>query len=130
VAGTAAALLASWLLNSPGGDEEGAVGDEHAGGGQRDGAQEEEVHQLALLHVGDAVGGNAARRLARDAAAAAALGEAVAACPEAQALRRLVGRGAGAAELPAAIAGVCMHAVQTNLYSDSKFQIRLNLEER
>lgn len=80
--------------DSPGGDEEGAVGDDHADGGQRDGAEEEEVHQLPLLHVGDAVGGDAARRLARDALGA------LPAHPQAKPLHWLAQRSAGPAELP------------------------------
>lgn len=83
--------------DSPGRDEEGAVGDDHADGGQRDGAQEEEVHQLPLLHVGDAVGGDAARRLARDAPLG--LG-ALPAHPQAKTLHWLAQRSAGPAELP------------------------------
>lgn len=81
--------------DSPGGDEEGAVGDDHADGGQRDSAQEEEVHQLPLLHVGDAVGGDAARRLARDAPLGA-----LPAHPQAKTLHRLAQPSAGPAELP------------------------------
>lgn len=74
-----------------GGDEEGAVGDEHAEGGERDGAQQEEVHQLPLTHVRDAVGGDAAGH-ARDVPRDALPGEA-------QAPDRLAQRRKGPAEL-------------------------------
>lgn len=50
----------SGVAPGAGRDEEGAVGDEHAEGGERDGAQQEQVHQLPLAHVRDAVGGDAA----------------------------------------------------------------------
>lgn len=97
--------------DSPGGDEEGAVGDDHADGGQRDGAQEEEVHQLPLLHVGDAVGGDAARRLARDALAALP-----AAHPQPKPLHWLAQRSAGPAQLPlqARASYICKETISCN----------------
>ena len=112
VAGRLAVAVYAWqretIDDSPGGDEEGAVGDDHADGGQRDGAQEEEVHQLPLLHVGDAVGGDAARRLARDALGA------LPAHPQAKPLHWLAQRSAGPAELP-------LHARTSYVYAKKPY---------
>lgn len=77
----------------PRGDEESAVGDEHADSGERDGAEQEEVQQLPLLHVWDAVSRDAGRGLACD-------GPQAALPAEAQTLDGLAQRSPGPADLP------------------------------